>query len=104
MRPLVATLLGLLILSSGIGGCSSEQSSTQSDSAAGEEPEVTTPGSDDEVDTNGSSQDYVSETLACRYDNSFSGSSECKEYRGMWLRADIEDDCREVLRLSLIHI
>ena len=41
--------------------------------------------------------DYVSETLACRYDNTFSGFSECKEYRGMWLREDIEVDCGEVL-------
>ena len=40
--------------------------------------------------------DYVSETLACRYDNTFSGFSECKEYSGMWLREDIDVDCGEV--------
>ena len=73
-----------------------------SDSTSSETPMPEDPVADGAVDTDDSSTsappDYVSETLACRYDNTFSGFSECKEYRGMWLREDIAADCGEVFR------
>ena len=73
-----------------------------SDSTSPETPMPEDSVADEAVDADDSPTtappDYVSETLACRYDNTFSGFSECKEYRGMWLREDIAVDCGEVFR------
>ena len=91
MKKLILTLSIALLAACASSDQTSTEPPSQDDPLAGGEVDT------EDSPTSAAPPDYVSETLACRYDNAFSGFAECREYRGMWLREDIEADCNEVL-------
>ena len=91
---LMSHLVGLFFTLTLIGCSDAQQpqSNPMEESGEGESSDVgaeTNDGTDEPATT-------ISETFVCRYDNAFSGFAECKEYRGGWERAEVDEDCGEV--------